>query len=69
VSQSDIEAHGESTGDARVDAVVARLDDLEHLDLPAQLEVFAELQASLATILDTPQDSQAVPDDAPLLSS
>jgi hypothetical protein len=32
--------------------VVAKLDDLDNVDLPAQLEVLADLQASLAQLLD-----------------
>ena len=49
----------QQTGDERVDGLLGRMDDLDGLDLPAQLEVFTELQASLAAILDE------VPGDAP----
>ena len=50
-----VSEHGDTrrtTGDQRVDAVVAKLDDLDNVDLPAQLEVLADLQASLAQLLD-----------------
>lgn len=53
MTQSSLENPRGPTGDPRVDAAVARLDDLESLDLPAQLEVFTELHGSLATILDS----------------
>jgi len=53
--QVAVSEHGDTrrtTGDQRVDAVVAKLDDLDNVDLPAQLEVLADLQASLAQLLD-----------------
>lgn len=43
-----------STGDARVDAVLARLSQDESLTLPARLELLSDLQASLGSILDDP---------------
>ncbi|MDX6298617.1 MAG: hypothetical protein QOI51_2474 [Nocardioidaceae bacterium] len=42
-----------TTGDDRVDAVVARLGDLDGLGLEAQLDAFTEMHASLAAVLDT----------------
>jgi hypothetical protein len=42
-----------TTGDDRVDAVVARLGDLDDLGLEAQLDAFTEMHASLAAVLDT----------------
>lgn len=42
------------SGDPRVDAVLDRLETLESLDLPARLDVFTDLQAALAQILDGP---------------
>lgn len=49
--EPDAQAEG---GDLRVDAVVDRLDDLDNLELPAQLDVFTDLHAALAQILDGP---------------
>lgn len=42
----------EIRSDERVDAVVSRLDQLDDLDLPAQLQLFSELHTSLAAVLD-----------------
>jgi hypothetical protein len=44
-----------TTSDPRVDVALERLQDLESLDLPAQLDVFNDLQAALARILDSPE--------------
>jgi hypothetical protein len=61
-----------TTGDARVDVALTRLQDLDGLDLPAQLEVFTDVQAELAVILDSAEDagSQSAPeiDDGTLRS-
>lgn len=58
----------ETVGDERVDAVVARLDELGELDLPVQLEVFSELHTSLAAVLEADTEPELtggprVPDD------
>ena len=56
IQVTDSAVHGAtaSPGDPRVDAALAGLDELDGLDLPAQLEVFTDLQDRLAQILDTP---------------
>lgn len=41
-----------STGDARVDAAVARLDDLDERDLHDQAEVYDAIHRDLADVLD-----------------
>ena len=48
-----------TTGDPRVDVQLARLQDLDNLDLPAQLDVFTDLQAELSVILDSSDETEA----------
>lgn len=62
MTQSNLEGRADPAGDPRVDAAVARLVDLDSLDLPAQLEVFTQLQASLAAVLDSPDPAVGRPD-------
>jgi hypothetical protein len=45
-----------STGDARVDAVVDRLEAVDELSLAEQPAVFAHMQADLAAVLDGEED-------------
>ncbi|MEJ7629489.1 MAG: hypothetical protein WKF54_07850 [Nocardioidaceae bacterium] len=49
-----------TTGDERVNTVVARLDELGTLDLPGQLRLFSELHTSLVAVLD----AHPAPEDA-----
>jgi glycerol 3-phosphatase-2 len=69
VSDDGAAGGSETTVDPRVDAAVARLDELESLDLPGQLEVFTDLQSALATVLDSPDvlesDSEPEPEPQP----
>jgi hypothetical protein len=51
-------------GDPRVDALVARLADLDNIDLPAQLDVFTEVHAGLADLLDAEPPAAAATDVA-----
>jgi hypothetical protein len=41
----------ESTGDARVDAAIAQLDELDVLDPPAHGDVYADVHAGLQAVL------------------
>lgn len=59
--ESDAEPTGEadttaivSTGDPRVDAALARLDDLERTDLHEHAEVFGDIHARLVAALGDP---------------
>ncbi len=54
--------------DPRVDAALLALDDLESVDLSAQLEVFTDLQAVLAEILDNPEGPAASDGPVPAAS-
>ncbi|WP_018656627.1 hypothetical protein [Actinomadura flavalba] len=40
------------TGDARVDAVLGRLDELAAIPVPAHVEVFEDVHARLQELLD-----------------
>lgn len=48
-----------STGDAAVDAALARLDELEPADLDQHVEIYTDIQKSLASVLNgtTPGDA------------
>ncbi|WP_147341479.1 hypothetical protein, partial [Actinomadura logoneensis] len=50
------------TGDPRVDAVVARLDELAGLPVPAHVEVFADVHQGLQELLvSADEDGDTVP--------
>ncbi len=53
MTQSEPDAQTEG-GDPRVDALLDRLDDLDNVELPTQLDVFTDVHAALAQILDGP---------------
>ena len=44
------------SGNAHIDAIMARLDELEHKPLPAHVEVFDAIQGGLAAHLSHDQD-------------
>lgn len=50
----------DTSGDARVDAVVSSLDTVVELDLAEQVDAFSDAQARLAAVLDT-EDETAGP--------
>jgi hypothetical protein len=50
-----------STGDPRVDAVVARLAGVDDAELAEQLDIFTALHAALADILDDTTEAASGP--------
>lgn len=50
----------ESSGDARVDLVVGRLEGVGELDLPGQLAAFSQVHAELAAVLDAEPTTVAI---------
>jgi hypothetical protein len=44
-------------GDPRVEAVVARLDGVDGLELADQARAFGEMQAELAAVLDSDEET------------
>ena len=57
MTESDATSH--TTGHLQVDAVLARLESLDDVDLVQQLATYHEMQASLAAVLDTDESDES----------
>lgn len=64
MSVNEFDGESRSTGDSRVDDVVARLDEVDRVGPADQLGAFTDLQASLARVLDADADAEPARDPA-----